>query len=234
MRLRMAYTKMEDARYIAHLDLMRVFERAIRRGGIAMAYTEGFNPRPKISFGFALAVGTEGEEEYVDIEIRCTLDTDEVLGRIQEQLPPGIRLLQGEALVPGAKALMAILNEASYRIFVPLAMPIEPERLREAVRHWLARERVDYSRSTKKGLAEKDIRPWIENLTGEILGDEAVFGLEIKMGNSGSVRPEEVLASLRELENLPLDIEEMHITRTAVYVRSQERKRSPFEQAAVL
>lgn len=229
MRLRIAYTKIEDARYIAHLDLTRVFERAVRRAGIAMSYTEGFNQRPKISFGFALAVGTEGEREYVDIDIQRELDLGEVLGRIQEQLPPGIRLLQGRALTQGAKPLMAVLNAASYRIRILMALPILPERLQEAVGDWLAREHVTYSRYTKKGPTDKDIRPWVKHLTGEIHGDEIIFELEVEMGNAGSVRPEEVLASLRELEKLPLDMEELHVKRTGVHVSYQGQNSSPID-----
>jgi len=232
MKLRIAYTKIQDARYIAHLDLTRVFERAVRRAGIAMSYTEGFNQRPKISFGFALAVGTEGEREYVDIDIQRELDLGEVLGKIQEQLPPGIRLLQGRALTHGAKPLMAVLNAASYRIRILMALPILPERLEEAVSLWLAREHVVFSRFTKKGPTEKDIRPWVKRLEGKIQGDEILFELEVEMGNSGSVRPEEVLASLRELENLPLDMEEIHIKRTGVHVSYQGANSSPFEQLA--
>ena len=232
MRLRIAYTKVEDARYIAHLDLTRVFERAMRRAGINMSYTEGFNPRPKISFGFALAVGTEGEREYVDIDIQREMDLGEVLARIQEQLPPGIRLLQGRVLTQGAKPLMAVLNAASYRIRVPMALPILPERLQEGIEAWLARGHVTLSRFTKKGPTEKDIRPWVKRLAGEIHEDEIVFELEVEMGNAGSVRPEEVLASLRELENLPLELEGLHIKRTGVHVSYQGENSSPFEQLA--
>ncbi|WP_085930988.1 TIGR03936 family radical SAM-associated protein [Desulfosporosinus sp. OT] len=231
MRLRIAYTKVEDARYIAHLDLTRVFERAIRRAGINMSYTEGFNPRPKISFGFALAVGTEGEREYVDIDIQRDMDLGEVLARIQEQLPPGIRLLQGRVLTQGAKPLMAVLNAASYKMRVLMALPILPERLQEAVGAWLAREHVNYSRYSKKGPTDKDIRPWVKRLEGEIHGDEITFDLEVEMGNAGSVRPEEVLASLRELENLPLDLEALHVKRTGVHVSYQGENSSPFEAA---
>lgn len=229
MRLRIAYTKIEDARYIAHLDLTRVFERAIRRAGIPMSYSEGFNPHPKISFGSALAVGVEGEREYVDIEIQREMDLGEVLGRIQEQLPPGVRLLQGRVLNQGAKALMAVLNAASYRMRVPMALPILPERLQEAMGAWLAREHVTYSRYTKKGPTDKDIRPWVKRLVGEIHGDEIIFELEVEMGNSGSVRPEEVMASLRELESLPLDLDGLHVKRTGVFVSYQGQNVSPME-----
>jgi len=230
MRLRIAYTKIEDARYIAHLDLTRVFERAIRRAGIHMAYSEGFNPRPKISFGFALAVGTEGEREYVDVDLQQDMDLGEVLARVQEQLPPGIRLLQSRVLDQGAKSLMAVLNAASYRIRVPMALPIQAERLQEAVSAWLGREHVTYSRYSKKGPTDKDIRPWIKHLEGKIQGDEVIFDLEVEMGNSGSVRPEEVLASLRELENLPIELDELQVIRTGVHVSYEGGKRSPLDE----
>lgn len=234
MRLRIAYTKIEDARFIAHLDLTRVFERAIRRSGIHMSYSEGFNPHPKISFGFALAVGTEGEREYVDIDLQGEMELGDVLGRIQEQLPPGIRLLQGHVLSEGAKPLMAVLNSASYRMKVPMALPIEEGRLHEAVSAWLARDHVTYSRYSKKGPTDKDIRPWVKSLTGKVQGDEIVFELEVEMGNAGSVRPEEVLASLRELENLPLDLDALRVKRTGVHVSYQGGKRSPIDQIAEL
>ncbi len=230
MRLRIAYTKIEDARYIAHLDLTRVFERAIRRAGISMSYSEGFNPRPKISFGFALAVGTEGEREYVDVDLQREIDLGEVLARVQEQLPPGIRLLQGRALDQGAKSLMAVLNAASYRMRVPMALPIQAERLHEGVEDWLGREHVTYSRYTKKGPTDKDIRPWIKRLEAKIQGDEIIFDLEVEMGNSGSVRPEEVLESLRKLENLPLDLEGLQVIRTGVHVSYEGGKKSPLDE----
>lgn len=67
LRVRIAYAKLEEAKYIAHLDLGRVFERACRRAGIPLAYSQGFNPHPKITFGSALAVGVEGEQEFVDL-----------------------------------------------------------------------------------------------------------------------------------------------------------------------
>ncbi|MFZ3102003.1 MAG: TIGR03936 family radical SAM-associated protein [Desulfitobacteriaceae bacterium] len=227
MRLRIAYTKLEEAKYIGHLDLTRVFERAMRRAGIPVAYSEGFNPHPKISFGSALAVGVEGEREYVDIELQREMDLSEVLGSLQEQLPTGIRLLDGLAIEPGSKALMAVLNAALYRLRLPMALPIQAERLDEAIKSWLAREHITYTRYSKKGPTEKDIRPWVKHLQGEIHGDEVIFELEVEVGNQGSVRPEEVVGSLRELENLPLALEGLQIKRTGIYVEHQGQALSP-------
>lgn len=232
LRVRIAYKKVEEAKFIAHLDLAKVFERSLRRAGIRTAYSEGFNPHPKISFGSALAVGVEGEREYVDIDLEQDLDLKEVLGRLQEQLPTGIRLIEGRVLSQGAKALMAVLNAASYRITVPMGLPVSEERLQEAIQAWLSREHVPYVRYNKKGRVEKDIRPWVKELTGHIEQDQAVFELEVEIGNQGSVRPEEVIASLCDLENLPLDLDILSIKRTGIYVRYEGQKLSPLEHQA--
>lgn len=229
MKLRIAYTKLEEAKYIGHLDLTRVFERAMRRAGIPQAYTEGFNPHPKISFGSALAVGVEGEREYVDIELQREMDLSEVLGSLQEQLPAGIRLLEGLLIDSRSKALMSVLNAALYRIRLPMALPIQAERLAEAIKSWLGREQITYTRYSKKGPTEKDIRPWVKHLHGEIHGDEVIFELEVRLGNQGSVRPEEVVGSLRELENLPLALESLQIKRTGIFVNRQGKAFSPME-----
>lgn len=232
LRVRIAYTKLEEAKYIAHLDLARVFERSLRRAGIRTAYSEGFNPHPKISFGSALAVGVEGEREYVDIELEQDLDLKEIIGRLQEQLPGGIRLIDVRVISQGAKALMAVLNAASYRITVPMGLPVSEERLQEGISAWLGREHVPYARYSKKGRVEKDIRPWVKVLTGHIQGDEAVFELEVEVGNQGSVRAEEVIASLCDLEKLPLDLDALSTKRIGIYVSYEGQKLSPMEYEA--
>lgn len=229
MLLRIAYSKLETAKYIAHLDLTRVFERAMRRAKIPMAYSEGFNPHPKIAFGSALAVAVEGEREYVDVELRQDMDIREVLGRLQEQLPSGIRLLEGRVVQTGSKALMAVLNAASYLIRVPMALPIGPERLTEGMDAWLKREHIPFARYSKKGRTDKDIRPWVKRLTGSVEGDAVIVELEVEVGNSGSVRPEEVLASLRDLENLPFDLDALQIKRTGIYVHYEGQHYSPLD-----
>ncbi|AHF07916.1 TIGR03936 family radical SAM-associated protein [Desulfitobacterium metallireducens] len=232
LRVRIAFTKVEEAKYIAHLDLARVFERSLRRAGIRMAYSEGFNPHPKISFGSALAVGVEGEREYLDIEVAQDLRLKEILGRLQEQLPTGIRLLEGQIISLGTKALMAVLNAASYRITVAMGLPVTEERLQEAIDSWLARNEIQYLRFSKKGQVEKDIRPWVKQLEGHIEGDEAIFELEVEVGNQGSVRPEEVIGSLCDLEKLPLDLDILRTKRTGIYVSYEGQKFSPMEHEA--
>ena len=232
LRVRIAYTKMEEAKYIAHLDLTKVFERALRRAGVRLAYSEGFNPHPKLAFGSALAVGVEGAQEYLDIELEQEIELDELLGRLQEQLPAGIRIIEGRQITSAAKALMAVLNSASYQVRANLSLPLKDEKLQESIAAWLAREHVPYLRYSKKGKVEKDIRPWVKELSGKIQGEEAVFEIEVEMGNQGSVRPEEIVASLCDMGNLPLDLEHLRIKRTGIYVSYNGQKLSPLDEAS--
>jgi radical SAM-linked protein len=229
----MAFGKKDDAKYIAHLDLTRVFERALRRAGIPMAYSEGFNPHPKISFGSALAVGVEGEREYVDLELKKEDDEDAaaVMSALQGQFPPGITLLEGRVMRPEVKPLMAVLNLAVYQVRLPLAAPLPEESLREAILSWLSRTQVNYLCFSKKGRQEKDIRPWVEKMTGSVQDGWVALDLEITIGNQGSVRPEEVAASLGAMENLPLTLGEMRIRRTGLYICHNGRRRTPLENS---
>ncbi|NMA68010.1 MAG: DUF2344 domain-containing protein [Desulfitobacterium sp.] len=232
LRIRIAYTKVEEAKYIAHLDLSRVFERACRRAGIPLAYSQGFNPHPKIAFGSALAVGVEGEQEYVDLELEKEMDLKELLGSLQEQLPKGIRLLEGRQINPKARALMAVLNGATYQIRTSLTLPLTEEKLQKAINDWMDRSYIPYIRYNKKGRVEKDIRPWVKELKGKIKDHEVIFDLEVEIGNQGSVRPEEVIASLKKLEELPLEMEFLRIRRTGIFVSYEGKKVSPLEQEA--
>ncbi|MGI6451353.1 MAG: TIGR03936 family radical SAM-associated protein [Desulfitobacteriia bacterium] len=257
MKIRLAYTKKDQAKYIAHLDLARVFARALRRADIAVAFSEGFNPHPKIAFGPPLPVGVEGEKEYVDIELKplnfgkertgnnlqaggqkenkirekraWTQNPEEqkylaeVVHKLQKQLPRGIAI-RGYALKPqGSKAITALVNLARYKTEVPFLEEITPGRLEEACQNWLAKEEVLVIRLQKGKQSEKNIRPLVKRIDiiwGEG-GRRATFLFDIITGNTGSVRPAEVLASLKEQEGLPLDLSGAQITRMGLYLERE-------------
>lgn len=226
LKIRVAYTKKNEARYIAHLDLTRVFDRALRRAGIEVAYSEGFNPHPKIAFGPPLPVGVEGEREYVDIGIKITPDSDpvifvdKILKRLQEQLPEGIEIVGSTILPQPNKALMAVIDLACYSAEVPLFVPTQQRVLEEACRNWLAREEVIAVRSQKGRKVSRDIRPFVKEIV--VLSQESPERYRIKFdiitGNSGSVRPLEVLQSVSSLEGVQIDMDGVLIIRDGVYI----------------
>ena len=84
---RMKFSKGEEVKYISHLDLQRTFQRALRRADIQIAYSQGFNPHPKLSFAMALAVGMTSEGEYVDVELAHPIDAKEMKERLNNLYP---------------------------------------------------------------------------------------------------------------------------------------------------
>src|ERR1044071_4406302 len=86
------FEKSETVRWLGHLDILRTFERAIRRAELPIAFTAGFNPREKLAFASALSTGTTGAEDPPTIELTVSLTGNEVASRLNDKLPPGIRI----------------------------------------------------------------------------------------------------------------------------------------------
>ena len=109
-RYRMRFEKREALRFISHHDLMRVYELALRRSGLKVAHTQGFNPHPKVSFALALPLGVESLDEIVDIDIEHEADApspESVMAQLGEQMPPGLRLLSAE-IATGRPRVIAV------------------------------------------------------------------------------------------------------------------------------
>ncbi len=229
----MAYTKKKETRYIAHLDLTRVFDRALRRARIDVAFSEGFNPHPKISFGPPLPVGVEGYREFVDIDLKLPPDYPEIeylketVGKLQKQLPEGIELIDYAIRPQGDKALMAVINLARYQTVVPFLKLISSSDIEEACQKWLAQEEVIGVRIQKGKKTERNIRPFASEIRVLSLEEkegtpEALMQFDIITGNAGSVRPMEVLESLSEMEGLPVDIPGVYTTRIGLYIQNRK------------
>ncbi len=230
MRIRLAFAKQDEAKFIGHLDLAKVFERAMRRAEISMAFSEGFNPHPKISFGSALALGVTSLREYVDLELVQDLLPGEFMTRLQPQLPKGITLLEAKEIPAQSKALMAVLNSTCYRVRIPLLLPLTQERVDDVLKKFLAQESIVYVRYTKnKGRQERNLRPYIRHLDSRIDGQWLELDLEVDFGNKGSIKPIELVAVLREFGDLPLDVEGTRIHRLGIYIRDEEGIKSPLE-----
>ncbi|MCL6451880.1 MAG: TIGR03936 family radical SAM-associated protein [Acetobacteraceae bacterium] len=122
-RVRIRFRKQGDARFISHLDLVRVMERAARRAGLPLRLSQGYNPRPKMAFASALALGTASDAEYLDLELVRPVPLEDVLGRLREQLPSGLRPSAAAWVPEQAPALMALVNAAEYEVEVEFSGP---------------------------------------------------------------------------------------------------------------
>ncbi|HHY92007.1 MAG TPA: DUF2344 domain-containing protein [Firmicutes bacterium] len=215
MRIRVKLAKDEPARFISHLDLAGAVEKAVRRAGLPMAYSQGFTPRPKIAFASALALGATSAAEYADFELRERLPVTEFARRLQEQLPEGLRLLAAREVPAGAPALMAEINASGWEVEVHL-----PGRTADEVAHawdeFLARESIYIFKETKHKRRDLDIRPLILKARLVPRAEGGTWELLLRSGNAGNVRPEEVLQAFLAETGWEAKIERIH--RTGLYV----------------
>jgi radical SAM-linked protein len=193
-------------RLIVHRDLMRCFERLFRRAGLALGMSEGFHPKPRMTFPSALAVGIEARCEVMELELTESPAAEELLARLSAQAPPGLHLGPVEVLPLGARK--ARVCAAVYRVPVP---PARCAGLEERISALLAAESCLVRRPTRA--AAIDLRGSLESLSLQ----EGVLEMRLRTDVSGSAGPRDVLGALG-LDDLERD--GIHLTRTAVEIDS--------------
>jgi radical SAM-linked protein len=154
--LRLWYRKQDLAAYLSQLELQAVFERAMRRARIPLAFSRGYHPLPLLSFARALPVGVRSNAEYLDVFLRRDMDPDAVVEALRGQLPMGLECFAAEPLGMGRKQPQAVAEDFC------MTLHAAPERTAEALGHWREFARLDsftWTRETRKGTRERDIRP---------------------------------------------------------------------------
>jgi len=202
LRVRIRFCKQDDLRLIGHRDLMRCFERIFRRAGLALGMSQGFHPKPRMTFPLPLAVGIAGLDEVMEFELAEPLDAEEALVRLKSQTPPGLILRSLEMLPPGAKKARA--RSASYQTPVPLPMQTD---LGERIASLLDKSSCIIARSG--GRSSVDLRPLLEELTLR----EGLLSMRLRTDQEGSAGPREVLSVLG-LDRL--ETQGLHLTRSEV------------------
>jgi len=181
---------------------MRCFERWFRRTGLPLKMSEGFHPKPRMAFPAALAVGIEGIEELMEVELTEARSAEWLVQRLAEHAPPGLKVNSLEVLPPGAKK--ARLRSCSYRIPIPPehapGLPGRIDRLWSSPSWPLWRPNRP---------APLDLRAWLEDLRF----GEGVLQMRLRVGSEASAGPRDVLAAL-ELSGL--EREGVWLSRTAV------------------
>lgn len=203
-RLRNKFIKKENLRYISHLDLMRTIERALRRADINVAFSNGFNPHPKISFGPALMVGATTHGDYFDIDIEDKLSPDEFKERMNRVLPEGIEIT--DSFQVNDKDLLSLhIKEAEYVLKVKLFNEID--KINEKIDSFISNDIIEIVKKSKKGKKTINIKPYILNLS--LIGfSENWLELYIKLKLcEGAPNPLHVLKALNDYLGFKLDLD---------------------------
>ena len=180
-------------RFLSHLDNARVFERAIRRAGLPIEYSQGFHPHMKLSFGPPLQLGYSSEAEYLDLVLESAFQVA-MADRLNIALPDGYYIIQAKAMIDNKVSLFGKLNRAVY-----LAVVGRNDDCRFKIEELLSREAVKIERAGKEEMKAVDIRPAIFGLDyrehGTIESDSAEIYMELGVGTAGYVRPSEVIVA---------------------------------------
>jgi radical SAM-linked protein len=203
-RIRVRYSKFGKIRFTSHRDVARIWERALRRAELPIAYTEGFSPRPKLSFGLALSTAYESYGEYLDVALRdeggtADVDVDGLPARLAPALPEGIEVQAVVALPAGADSLQQAVTSCTWHIEV--GRP-GPSAVAAGLDRALGSAELVVSRVRKGRTVTDDVRPAI--LTAHVIGPAvgttpgtagAVIEAELATQPRG-LRPAELIAAL--------------------------------------
>ena len=165
MRMLGVFEKSERVRHIGHLDIQRAVQRGLRRSGLPVAYSNGFNPHILVSFASALSTGACGLREIMDVKMAEEVSEDEFLTRMNAAMPPEMRLLSARRVEDSHPALMASLRAGKYEILI--RDPEQAELLIAAVGPMMAQREIQVPRKTKSGIKTVDMKPLIYALRGE-------------------------------------------------------------------
>jgi radical SAM family uncharacterized protein/radical SAM-linked protein len=195
-RLLFRFAKTEDARWLGHLDLIRLFERAIRMSGVEVTYTEGFNPRVKMSIASALPLGATADREILVLNVMGPVDLKDVVSALDRALPDGIRIREAVILPEGSKGPCVRADEFKLSISLPDDCPIEA--LEAAVQSILGMETIPWQRKSDKASKHIDLRPGIESLEVCPRSDSRADIQVVLPHREFTVKPSEVFELIRE------------------------------------
>lgn len=228
-KIRFEFRKVGDLRYLSHLELMRALQRALRRADLPLAYTQGFNPQPKVCLAQALAVGVEALREPGELELARRVDPTELLARWNRQLPPELKILRAwEAPLLGP-SLSAGVRGAVYQIRLqPNGWDLSVLAdlgTTGACAAFLAREPIPVEASKKGQPVTLDARPFIQDFSATTEEGSPVWALALRTGLGGSVKPQAVMRSFLGGRvppgELDLMVSSLRVTRTALALEGQ-------------
>ena len=194
-RLRIRFSREQEVEFISHLDIMRLWQRALNRARISLAYTEGFNPHPRISLAAPLAVGVTGEAELMDTVLAKWVSPHSFTTAVSQQLPPGINILQVYQLSLNMPSLQSQVRYAEYK--VELETKKEKKDIESALTRLLSLEHLPWQHQRDTGPRHYDLRALIDDLwLIDWQSGHCTIGMSLRCDNSGSGRPEQVASAL--------------------------------------
>lgn len=194
MRMIVAFEKTPRVRHIGHLDLMRAMQRALRRSGLPIRYSQGFNPHVVLSFASPLPVGVSGLQELMDVALSQSVEEDAFAAALAPAMPDSLPLISARAVDDRHPALMAALRTASYEAVLPLGGAADA--MAKAIKPLLARAEIVALRKTKSGEKPCDIRPMLHELSAEKKEGGVHVRMRVSLTEKETLKPDLLLRTL--------------------------------------
>jgi radical SAM-linked protein len=189
-RFRVKYSKRPSLRFIGHLDLLRTWERTLRRANVSTAYTHGFHPHQRINLGVALPLGFSSECELIDLWLEEEVATSDLMSNITRALPPGIELHSIERVELDSPTLQQRIQWAEYQV------SLGSERALGAVKADVD-DLLDLGTIQRERRGKSyDLRPLIESIDVSGINESVTIRMRLSASQEGTGRPDEVLKAL--------------------------------------
>lgn len=190
MKIRIKFTKQGSMKFIGHLDVMRYFQKVMRRAEVDIRYSEGFSPHQIMSFAAPLGVGLTSNGEYLDIEVLSTMDSKTMIERLNQVMVEGTEILSYRLLDDSCKNAMSIVAAADYLLtFRENYKPQDLDGFFKEFLEFCKRPQILITKETKKGTRELDLKPLIYQAQRQ---GESVF-LQVCTGSTNNIKPELVM-----------------------------------------
>lgn len=250
LNIRIKFQKYGVMRFIGHLDMMRYFQKAIRRAGIDIAYSEGFSPHQIMSFAAPLGVGITSDGEYFDIEVHSSLSSQASIQALNEVMVEGVSVLEYKRLPNTAKTAMSLVTAADYLIYMKkgYTSPCDISQFEKKVHEFYENQsEIVITKHTKKREIKMDLKPLIYEMKVVNLKDiQILHDLNVKnpqlldlgseseqpeipalflrvcTGSSDNVKPELILEAFCHFHNMSYEALFYQIHRLEVYAKADE------------
>ena len=218
MRIRIKFRKYGVMKFIGHLDIMRYFQKCMRRGNIDIAYSEGFSPHQIMSFAAPLGVGVTSDGEYLDIEVHSTKSSEESIRNLNEVMVEGIEITSYRRLGDSDKKAMSAVAAADYEIRIKEGYEApKVDYQDELKRFFVDPNEVLISKKTKKSEKVMDFKKLVYDFHISAENGRPVFYLKVCTGSTDNLKPELVLSAFYEFMGQTLNPFAIQIHRIDVY-----------------
>ncbi len=194
-RLRVRFKRGGEVKFISHLDLIRLWQRAFQRAKIPIAYSEGFSPHPRISLAAPLPIRVTSDAELMDIHLTKWVSPHFLTSALSQQLPSGIEILQAYSIAPNQPSLQSQVRFAEYQ--VTMKMEMGKAEVEAAITDLLSTEHLPWQHQRDTGPRHYDLRGLISDLwLMDYQPPYGTIGMRLRCDSGGSGRPEQVSLAL--------------------------------------